>query len=82
MITKVQAWGNSQGMRLSKQLLADAGIQVGDEVDASIQDGLIVVTPVNRVRGKYELKELVKQIPKNNKPEEINWGIPEGKEVW
>ena len=33
MITKVQKWGNSQGLRLSKELLSDARIDVGDAVD-------------------------------------------------
>lgn len=82
MITKVQSWGNSQGLRINKQLLADAGLEIGDEVDAAIQDGSIVITPVKKIRGKYHLKELVKQIPKEYKTEETNWGIPNGKEVW
>lgn|GEM_PF-2143016 len=29
MITKIQKWGNSQGLRLSKTLLSDADIAVG-----------------------------------------------------
>ena len=33
MITKVQKWGNSQGMRLSKSILANAAIEIGDEVE-------------------------------------------------
>ena len=32
MITKVQKWGNSQGLRLSKALLSDVAIDVGDAV--------------------------------------------------
>ena len=30
MITTIQKWGNSQGLRLSKTLLADAALDVGD----------------------------------------------------
>lgn len=82
MITKVQPWGNSQGLRLNKQLLADAGIEVGDEVDATIQDGSIVVTPIKKERGKYKLEDLVKQIPSEYKAAETQWGKPSGKEVW
>ena len=33
MITKVQKWGNSQGVRLSKELLSGAHINVGDALD-------------------------------------------------
>ena len=35
MITTVQKWGNSQGLRLSKTLLADIAMSVGDAVDVS-----------------------------------------------
>ncbi len=54
MVTKVQSWGNSQGLRLSKQILADAHVSVGDDVDVAVRDGVIVVTPVKRTRGKSE----------------------------
>ncbi len=33
MVTRIQKWGNSQELRLSKQLLRDADIDVGDEVE-------------------------------------------------
>jgi len=32
MVTRVQKWGNSQGLRLSKQVLSELDISVGDEV--------------------------------------------------
>ncbi len=82
MVTKIQKWGNSQGLRLAKQVLEDAHIFVGDDVDVTVRDGLIVVAPARRVRGKQNLKEIVSRIPKNYKPEEIPWGQPVGKEVW
>jgi antitoxin MazE len=82
MVTKIQKWGNSQGLRLAKQVLEDAHISVGDEVNVTARDGLIVVEPARRVRGKRSLKELVSRIPKNYKAEETDWGEPVGKEVW
>ena len=82
MMTKIQKWGNSLGLRLAKQMLEDAHIAVGDEVDVTARDGLIVVGPARRVRGKRSLKELVARIPKNYKTEETDWGKPAGLEVW
>lgn len=82
MITKVQKWGNSQGVRLSKELLSHVDIDVGDAVEVAVHDGALVVTPVNRVRGGQNLEELVKHIPKDYKPEEFDWGPPVGREVW
>jgi len=82
MITKVQKWGNSQGIRLSKELLSDVEINVGDAVDVAVRDGALVVTPLRRVRGGHDLRELVRRIPKDYKPEELDWGYPVGREVW
>ncbi|MBI2425578.1 MAG: AbrB/MazE/SpoVT family DNA-binding domain-containing protein [Candidatus Hydrogenedentes bacterium] len=82
MITKVQPWGNSQGLRLGKQVLADAGINVGDEVDVRVENGQIVIARTSPIRGKYRIEDLVAQIPLGYQPEECDWGAPKGKEVW
>jgi len=82
MLTKVQKWGNSQGLRLSRQILEDVQISVGEEVDVVVRDGTIVVAPVKRVRGKHSLRRLVARIPKEYRVEELDWGKPVGKEVW
>jgi len=82
MIARIQKWGNSQGLRLAKHLLADARLDVGDEVDISIKDGTMVIAPIKRTRGKHNLKDLVDHIPESYRPGEIDWGKPAGKEVW
>ncbi|MDZ4179693.1 MAG: AbrB/MazE/SpoVT family DNA-binding domain-containing protein [Coriobacteriia bacterium] len=82
MITKVQKWGNSQGLRLSKDLLGDADIEVGDQVDVTVHDGTLVITPVRRVRGRVDLGQLVREIPADYIPGELDWGTPVGREVW
>jgi antitoxin MazE len=82
MVTKVQKWGNSQGLRLANRVLEDASIAVGDDVDVAVRDGVIVIAPVRRVRGRRSLKELVARIPKNYRTEDIDWGKPVGREVW
>ena len=82
MVTKVQKWGNGQGLRLPKQILKDARISIGDDVDVIARDGVIVIAPVRRVRGKQSLQELVSRIPKNYESGEVDWGEPVGREVW
>ena len=82
MITKVQKWGNSQGLRLSKELLADVRIDVGDSVDVTVHDGALVIQPARRVRGGIDLEQLVGRIPEGYKPEVPDWGPPVGREVW
>lgn len=82
MITKIQKWGNSQGLRLPRNLLADISADVGDEVDIVAQDGALIITPVRRVRGGHQLRDLVRRIPKKVPTGELEWGPPRGREVW
>lgn len=82
MVTTIQKWGNSQGLRLARQVLENAHIGIGDEVDVTARDGTIVITPLKRIRGKRSLQELVSRMPKKYKSKELDWGKPVGREVW
>jgi len=80
--TKVQKWGNSQGVRVPLQILQEANLAIGDEVEVTVQEGRIVVTPSDRIRGKYRLEDLVARIPEEQEPVEEEWSAPVGREVW
>jgi antitoxin MazE len=82
MLTRVQKWGNSQGLRFAKHILNEARIEVGDEVEVIVEAGAIIVKPAGRMRGKYHLKELVANMPEEYRPGEEDWGTPVGNEVW
>jgi len=82
MITKIQKWGNSQGVRFPKDVLRKVHIAIGDDVDISIHNGKIIVKPTTVNRGKYKLKNLLSQMPEDYRPKEINWGKPVGGEIW
>ncbi|MEN8148391.1 MAG: AbrB/MazE/SpoVT family DNA-binding domain-containing protein [Planctomycetota bacterium] len=81
MTTRIQKWGNSQGLRISKALLEDARLSVGDEVDVAVRDGVLVVVPVRRIRGKCRLEDLVREIPRDYRASEVDWGPAVGREV-
>jgi antitoxin MazE len=74
LVTKIRKWGNTQGLRLARQILQEAHISVGDDVDVFARNGLIILAPMRRIRGKQSLKELVSRIPKNYTTEEVDWG--------
>lgn len=82
MLTKLQKWGNSQGLRLPKELLASLHLAVGDEVEISLDQGRIVIAPVTQIRGKYQLAALVREIPPDYQIQEQSWGEPTGQEAW
>ena len=54
---------------------------VGNAVEVFAGRGRIIVEPVSRVRGRYDLKALVSKMPEEYRPEELDWGPPAGKEV-
>ncbi len=82
MLTKVQKWGNSQGLRFPKTILKEVDIHVGDEVNISVQAGKIIIEAVNRVHGRYDIKELIAEMPADYHVREVDWGMPVGKEEW
>ena len=82
MLSKVQKWGNSQGIRIPKNLLENSHINIGEEVDITVQEGKIIVESTNKIRGRYNIKDLVSKMPKDYEPKEENWGDPMGQEIW
>lgn len=61
MITKVQKWGNSQGLRLPKIAMASLDLQLGDQMELVVQDGALILTPVHRTRGRFDIDHLAAQ---------------------
>jgi antitoxin MazE len=82
MVTRIQKWGNSQGLRLPKHVLDEAGIAVGDDVEVTTHGGEICIVKTRWVRGRVDLQELVDAMPAGCQPGELVWGEPQGKEIW
>lgn len=82
METRIARWGNSQGVRLSRETLDEAGMAVGDTVRIEVHNGQVTLEKTRRVRGRFRLEDLVAKIPEGSKPEEVDWGPPVGREVW
>jgi antitoxin MazE len=82
MVTKIQKWGNSQGLRFPKEIMSQAHIAVGDVLNVSVDNGTIVLTPSIKTRQKHSLKTLLAKYPASLKSGEYDWGKSLGKEVW
>ena len=80
IVGKIQKWGNSQGLRLSQELLAQVEIAVGDDVEVVATEQQIVMR--KRQRPKYDIADLVTRIPKGYKAEEVSTGTAVGREAW
>ena len=48
MQIQVKAWGNSQGIRISKEILQEANIAVDDVLDVKVVNGMITLVKRKR----------------------------------
>lgn len=80
--SKIQSWGNSQGVRFPKHLLEEVGLAVGDSVLIEAGESGIVVRPLRRRARKHRIADLVAQMSRNCEPDEEDWGPAERREVW
>ena len=85
--TAIKKWGNSQGIRLSKEIISSAGLKENDSVEISVNNGVITI---KKVKPKYlTLKERLEAF--YNKPiddiyvessQEVDVGTHVWNEVW
>lgn len=75
----VSRWGNSLAVRLSSQLAQEAKLSEGARVDVSVRDGEIVISPA---RPRYRLSDLLAAHRPEHNHAEVDFGRPEGREVW
>jgi antitoxin MazE len=78
MVTRVQKWGNSQGLRLARHVLENAHIAVGDDVEVVVSKEQIVIKKA--AKKKFDLADMVARMPKNYKVKEESFGRPVGRE--
>lgn len=80
--TILEQWGKGCGIRLSKALLDEVGLDVGSEVEVTTDGQAITIRPRRPVRGRYTAEQLVAEMPDDPEGGEVDWGPPVGKEVW
>lgn len=80
MTTQIVKWGNSQGIRLSKAVLDEAGIRTNEEVELFVDNGRIVIVKFQR---HQTLEERAAAYGGKLGPyQEADWGDPVGREMW
>lgn len=80
MKVQVKTWGNSQGIRLPKELLEKVGTHINDFLDIEIVNGDIVLSKTFKHK---TLEERAKEFHGKIGPyEEFEWGEPTGREKW
>ena len=79
MRTRVQKWGNSLAVRIPKPFAEGAGLRPKSEVEVSLENGEVRLTPV---RPQWKLRQLLSEVSKKNLHSEFDSGPAVGREAW
>ena len=79
MQTQVKEWGNSQGIRLPKEILRSAGIALNEVLEVTVSNGVIMlVKPFHHKTLEERAAEYDGKLMLDG---EYDWGEPVGREV-
>ncbi|MEZ3443959.1 MAG: Growth regulator [Lachnospiraceae bacterium] len=86
--TVIRRWGNSQGIRLSKEILAQMNLEEDDTIGISVCDGKMTIEKVNKPK-YHNLTERLEAFYKRpideiyvESTQEVDVGDPVGNEKW
>lgn len=80
MQAQVKEWGNSQGIRLPKEILKSAGITLNEMLDVTVTDGVIILAkPFRHKTLEERASEYNGRLMLDG---EYDFGEPVGREVW
>lgn len=80
MEAKLQKWGNSDGIRIPKNILKALKLKTNDKVDLSYSEDKIIISKL--VKEKISLEERFLNYNGENLAKEFSWDNPKGKELW
>lgn len=79
MLAKVQKWGNSLALRIPKGIAQTANIQENMVIEMTADETTIIIKSHKK---RISLDELLEGMTPENRHEEVDFGPPQGREVW
>lgn len=86
--TAIRRWGNSQAIRLSKEIINMMNLKENDTIGINIDNGKMIIEKINNPRylNLTERLEAFYNKPIDNiyveSTEEVDMGAPKGEEIW
>lgn len=86
-ITQLTKWGNSQGIRLNKEILRELKLDLEEvenqkiKFEIKIKSGQLILNPIKEMTKLEKLFEDFHDDSEEFKVS-IDWGDPVGKEIW
>ena len=62
MTATISTWGNSQGIRLPKNIIKTMSLMIGDKVNVNVKDSKIIIEPIKEKK-VFNINDLVSQMP-------------------
>lgn len=75
---RVQKWGNSLGVRLSRAVAEEAGVREGTAVRIDVRRGVVHVRRI----ASHRLADLLARVRREHLHTETEWGPAQGREAW
>lgn len=78
-------WGNSQGIRIPKNVSEMLGIEINEKIELIVKENSIVIKKAKTYKNLKERLEAFYNKPIDEirlESEEVDWGGPEGDEIW
>lgn len=82
MQVQLKTWGNSQGVRIPKEVLNTLGLSENDSLELRVDEGRIILEKPFRHRSLKERAEAFGGELHLTGDQEFDWGEPEGNEIW
>lgn len=84
-VAKISKWGNSQGVRIPKDILRQIGIESNEDakVNISVDDGKLIIEKSkeeSKLMRRFENYDFNKYLNDNSRV--ADFGRPVGKELW
>jgi antitoxin MazE len=76
----VRKWGNSVAVRIPASVMAAASVDFDQVVDVYEEGGRVVIEPVRAE--PCDLNALLVRMRPETFPEDIDFGPPQGREIW
>lgn len=74
----LKKWGNSPAVRIPAAVMEAAKLTLDQAVEVRAQGGRVIIEPV---APEFTLDALVAEITTKNRHEEIDFGVPVGREI-
>ncbi|MDL2207380.1 AbrB/MazE/SpoVT family DNA-binding domain-containing protein [Desulfovibrio sp. OttesenSCG-928-M16] len=78
----ITKWGNSLGFRIPRGIADSLDIRAGDTLELTPAEGGLLVKKVAPMGKRYALSDILDSFAPSSAHAEVDFGKPQGEEVW